>query len=152
MAFSIVLPSLPDGTPIYDVTAGGHSRLGVSIDWNTRLRPGGHEGCPSWINEIVVADDATAARKAAPLQQLPIASSSRSSRGVVVHFVDENGQPVKTEGIPFLFVPVVHGSNQIGTDGEPLPIADEIWFSFEPITGGLITTVEHQCNKPGSKF
>src|SRR5262249_12593648 len=114
---TIIGPSLPHGSRIYDVTDGVDKKkpLGISINWSTRWRASaGKGGCPSWIDQIVVAKDSKTANSTtveAP-QRIGIASSSFSSRDVVAILLDKNGNEDTRVIYPYVYVAEFHDSEE----------------------------------------
>lgn len=123
------------GTPVFRINGTQKTQIGISSDWNIRLRPQSHSsGCPRWIDTIVIAPSIEAARKARKLSQMPgVSNSPFSSRDVSVIHVDGTGDVATQESVPFVFIPKFHISVQeSGFKGIPIAVADEIWFSTEP--------------------
>jgi hypothetical protein len=128
MAFLVVDP-LQHGTPIYEITGGKSQPIGYSAKWTIRTNDSG-KGCPSSIDEIVVAATpgaATAAATAVPLIQKPgVVSSSFTSQDVTEIRVQPDGSLIRRP-INYLLV-----AKSFLPEGETIPIATEIWFSQEP--------------------
>jgi hypothetical protein len=148
---TIVDPN-PDGTPIYDVSNGTGSKqlLGMSTDWSTRMRSSVSKGgCPSWIDQIVVAPDLKTCQ-ATPIHTRPIpgiASSSFSSRDVLAIFVDKKGEEDHRAVYPYVYVAKSHSSIRIDPiTGKPVPVADEMWFSSKPVNDTVVIAIEGMCN------
>jgi hypothetical protein len=148
---TIVIPN-PNGTPIFDVSSGVDKKkqIGLSLDWSTRLRASANKGgCPSWIDQIVVAKDLATAKstRVRAVQAVGIASSSFSSRDVVAIFLDKDGNEDKRGIYPFVYVATSHLSDtKDRITGEPIPIADEMWFSFSAVNDPKVVQAEGDCN------
>jgi hypothetical protein len=153
---TIVNPNDETGTPVYDVSRGvdpGDKKLiGVSRNWSTRLRASADKGgCPSWIDQIVIAPNDATARKTTvkATQAAPIASSSFSSRDVVAIILNSDGNENQRAIFPYVYVAAFHDSGEIDkTTGKPIPIADELWFAQTPVNDKRVTDAEAECNHP----
>lgn len=150
MAFTIAEPNLEDGTRIYDVSDGVANKqpLGFGSNWSTRLRLPGRGGCPSWIDQIVIAKDLTTANKR-PLrapQPHPVASSSFSSRDVVAIFLDQDGKENERKVYSFVYIVDFEPSEKIDpATNKPIPIVNEMWFSLSAVDDPKVRDAESNC-------
>ena len=153
MAFSniTVVNPLPDGTPIFDVSDGVDKKrpVGLSNNWSVRWRVAKKGGCPSWIDQIVIADDPSVLKKTTvrAVQVPAIASSSKSSRDVIAIFLDADGDEATRTVVSFVYVAKSHDSGiPDRITGKNIPIADELWFSSRPVNDKVVTDAEAECN------
>ncbi len=147
---TIVKP-LPDGTPIFDVSSGVSKKqlAGYSNKWSTRWRPPQKGGCPSWIDQIIVAKDRSTLKKAKvqPNGSPAVASSSKSSRDVVAITLNDDGDEAARSVWAYLYVAKSHDSGvKDHITGLNIPIADELWFSSKPVDDPIVAAAEAECN------
>jgi hypothetical protein len=142
-----VFAPLSGGTPVYDVSGGGHQYKGLSIEWSTKANATS-VGCPQWMSVINVAESLQAAQQATPLKPDLLASSSASSRNVTYQQLGPDGKVQQSKQVPYVLVPVSHyeldsdGNPETDDDGDVYPpIADEIWFSFDAQPTGLVAAL-----------
>jgi hypothetical protein len=141
----------PNGTPIYDVSNGVDKKvqIGFSKDWSTRWRAAKAGGCPSWIDQIVVGKNLDVLNKTSvrAAQNVAVASSSKSSRDVVVILLDADGAESNRTVCPYVYVAASHGSGvSDNITGQDIPIADELWFSSKIVDDPIVAKAEADCN------
>ena len=144
------------GTPVFNVTGGQHTWIGPSVDWNAKPAQTS-EGCPQWIDTINVAQDLWSAQQAPSLTPDLCASSSLSSRNVNYQSVDQNGNVTHVNNVPYVLIAAhhyirdAHGDPVINpsTGKACMPLADEIWFSYDTpptgLVGDLMIAIEGGC-------
>lgn len=147
---TIIKPD-PNGTIIFDVSNGvaNKTQIGFSKEWSTRWRTAKGGGCPSWIDEMVVGKDRTVVGKTNvhPTQAPAVASSSRSSRDVVVIFLDADGDEKNRVIYPYVYVAASHDSPGLDRiTGLNIPVADELWFSSKAVDDPVVVKAEADCN------
>lgn len=144
-------PASPDvGTSVLEVDSNGNptGKVYVARYWNTRCRPTGRtDGCPQWIDTLIVADTVQGAQAGRSLlpASVPAASSSPSSRDVTVIYVDSSGSKIRQFTKGYLFVP--YSTRPASGSGEAE--ANEMWISDVRIDRPEVAAAERQCNGAG---
>jgi hypothetical protein len=137
----------PNGTVVKEVDSDGNltGRTFWTFNWNARPQTRS-EGCPQWIYQVVVGDSPDGAQSATALipNDTSVASSSASSRDLVVLHVDGDGKPVEFFTVGYGLVP--RFLNSPVPKGQ-LPIAAELWLCNQPFNPKTTSVVglEQQC-------
>ena len=132
-----------DGTLVTRVDSTGKPTGGQfwTFNWNARNQTR-REGCPQWINQIVVGNTTESAKNGKDIirDDTSLVSSSRVSCDMQVIHVDKDGKVEFFEQVPYGLVPEV-AAKKDPNDPKELPVALKLWLCKEPFDPGKTDVV-----------